>query len=97
MKKIIVALMMLLGANAFAGQVGLPKEHMTLPDLQGSYLVCIWDETADDWYTGFASYDHQGSIDFQVPSWGRWYWVGLWDQQSMQYVFGKWVGHFVSE
>jgi hypothetical protein len=96
MKKFILALMMLLGACAFAGQVGLPTENMALPDLQGNYLVCIWDETADDWYSSFMSYDHEGSIKFQVPSVGKWYWVGLWDEQTEEYVYGKWIGHFVT-
>lgn len=96
MKKNILALMMLLGVCAFAGQVGLPQEHMALPDLQGDYLICIWDETANDWHTSFTSYDHNGSINVQVPELGKWYWVGLWDEQGGDYVFGQWIGHFVT-
>ena len=96
MKKNILALMMCLGVCAFPGQVGLPTENMALPDLQGDYLVCIWDETAHDWHSGFASYDHKGSISIQVPELGKWYWVGLWDQQTGEYVYGKWIGHFVT-
>lgn len=96
MKKMILVLMMLLGASAYAGQIALPVEHLALPELQGDYLVCIWDETANGWYTDFASYDQKGSISFQVPEWGKWYWVGLWDNVNGRYVFGKWIGHFVA-
>lgn len=96
MKKIILALMMLKAVATYAGQVGLPVEKLALPELQGDYLVCIWDNTANNWYTDFTSYDHAGSLSFQVPEWGKWYWVGLWDEANGKYVFGKWVGHFVT-
>jgi hypothetical protein len=96
MKKIILALLVLIVAGSYAGHVGLPEEHLALNELQGDYLVCIWDETADDWYTGFASYDHSGAIRFQVPRWDRWYWIGLWDETKEEYVFGKWIGYFVT-
>ena len=94
MKKNIVALIMLVGVCSYAGQIGLPEERLALPEVQGNHLVCIWDETANDWYTGFTSYTHNGSYSFQVPEWGRWYWIGLWDETNGQYVYGKWVGHF---
>jgi hypothetical protein len=97
MRKYILALMMLLGAYAFSGQIGLPQERMAIPDLQqGNYLVCIWDEAANDWYSSFTSYDHAGSINVQLPELGNWYWVGLWSEQSETYVCGKWIGHFVT-
>jgi len=95
MKKMIIAVAILMSAGAMAGQIGLPKEHLALPALQGEHLVCIWDQTANSWYTDFATYDHKGSLDFQVPAWGRWYWIGLWDSTKSEYVFGKWIGHFL--
>jgi hypothetical protein len=97
MKKTVVAIIMLLGLTAYAGQILLPQENLAVPQVAGSHLVVIWDETADDWHAEFASYDHSGSVTFQVPEWGRWYWVGLWDEQAEDYVFGKWIGHFPSE
>lgn len=97
MKKTILTLMVLMGLGVHAGQVSLPQERFALPAVQGSHLVCIWDETANNWYSAFTSYDQQGVINFQVPEWGKWYWVGLWDEQAGEYVFGKWVGHFISE
>lgn len=97
MKKMILALMLLLSIGSYAGQVDLPTERLTLPELQGDYLVCVWDETANDWYMDFANYDHQGSIQFLVPEWDKWYWIGLWDSDAGEYVFGKWVGHFLTD
>jgi len=99
MKKTILALLIGLSAcaGAFAGQVKLPTEHIVLPAVQGDYLICIWDESANDWAGAFASYDHAGSVDFQVPAWGKWYWIGLWDVAGEQYVFGKWIGHFITD
>jgi hypothetical protein len=96
MKKITVAVMMLIGVCAYAGQVGLPEERLALPDVQGDHLVCIWDEAAGSWHTGFTSYNHNGSYSFQVPEWGRWYWIGLWDETNEEYVYGKWIGHFLT-
>jgi hypothetical protein len=96
MKKIIVAVMVLIGVGAYAGQVGLPLEQLALPEIQGDHLVCIWDEAANSWYTGFTSYDQSGSYNFQVPEWGHWYWIGLWDETNGQYVYGKWIGHFLT-
>ena len=81
-------------ANAFSGSVGLPTEHLAIPALQGEHQICIWDEAAGDWYQPHVSYGHEGLISFDVPAWGQWYWVGLWDIASEKYVFGKWIGHF---
>jgi hypothetical protein len=94
MKKNILALLMLVGVCAYAGQLARPVERLALPEVQGEHLICIWDETANDWYTGFVSYDHEGSYNFQVPEWENWYWIGLWDEASGEYVYGKWIGHF---
>ena len=77
--------------------VGLPTERIALPAVQGTHWVCIWDQAADDWYTAFATYDNNGEIVFQVPEWGKWYWIGLWDEANEQYVFSKWVGHFITD
>lgn len=98
MKKSIVAIIMFaVCLTTFAGQVGLPSERIALPSLQGSHLVCIWDQTANNWYTSFSTYDHSGVITFQVPAWGRWYWIGLWDEANEKYVFSKWIGHFITD
>ncbi len=97
MKKITLALIVLVvGMSAFSGEVGLPTEHLALPAVQagGEYQICIWDETAGDWYQAHVSYGHEGSFDFQVPAWSQWYWIGLWDVANEKYVFGKWIGHF---
>lgn len=102
MKKTIIALIALVvcgvGGNVMAGQVGLPTERLALPAVSSSdtYLVCIWDETAGQWLQAFEPYDSSGTYDFQVPAWGKWYWVGLWDETTGQYVFGKWIGHFLA-
>lgn len=97
MKKIILALMMFAGLAVYAGQISLPEERLALPNVQGSHLVCVWDEAANNWHGAFASYDHSGSLTFQPPELGKWYWVGLWDEQLGDYVYGKWIGHFASE
>lgn len=98
MKKGLIALAVLaLCGISFGGEIGKPRERLALPAVQGSHLICIWDETARAWLSGnsFEQYDHSGSYSFQVPEWGRWYWVGLWDEQKEQYAFGKWIGHFI--
>ncbi len=95
MKKYILALFLLtVGLNAFSGEVGLPCEVLALPEIEGDCLVCIWDEASGSWLQDFEQYDHAGVFDFEVPAWGQWYWVGLWDMAAGEYVFGKWIGHF---
>ena len=97
MKKTVFAVMMFVGLGIQAGQVSLPEERLALPEVQGGHLICIWDEAAQDWYAGFESYNHSGLLSFQLPEWGKWYWIGLWDEGAGEYVFGKWIGHFVSD
>jgi len=100
MKKTIMALIIsIICANAFSGSVGLPTERLALPEVQGNHLVCIWDDTAGGWLIppDDNSYDHAGTYEFEVPAWGKWYWIGLWDEQTGEYVFGKWIGHFITE
>ena len=98
MKKIFFAAILIwAGANTYSGEVGLPTEKLALPVVQGNHLVCIWDDASGDWMGDFVSYNHEGVYDFAVPEWGRWYWVGLWDDVAGEYVFGKWVGHFPTE
>lgn len=97
MKKILIILLLAMSCgSAWSGQVGLPEEQVALPAVQGNYLVCVWDETARQWLQAHQTYDHTGSYSFQLPSWGKWYWVGLWDESLGEYVFGKWVGHFMT-
>jgi hypothetical protein len=97
MKKALIASIIMAAGISIGGQVGLPQESIALPpvDSGGSYLVCVWDESAQTWLQGFETYSHAGSYDFQLPEWGQWYWVGLWDENAGDYVFGKWIGHFV--
>ena len=98
MKKAITALVIsIICTSAFSGNVGLPLEQIALPVVQGSYMVCIWSDEAGDWLRAHESYDHAGTYEFQVPAWGKWYWIGLWDEQTGEYVFGKWIGHFIIE
>ena len=97
MKKTTIATIVFVACiTAFSGQVGLPREHLALPAVPagGEYQVCIWDEAADSWLQAHVDYGREGSFDFQVPAWGKWYWIGLWDDTNAEYVFGKWVGHF---
>jgi hypothetical protein len=98
MKKLALAIIVtLFCAKAFSGTLGLPLERLALPEVSGTYLVCIWDQSASTWLQDFETYDHAGIYDFQVPSWGKWYWVGLWDDANGEYVYGKWIGHFLSD
>ncbi len=95
MKKVFLALLVSVACGTvFSGQVGLPVERIELPDVQGSYLVCIWDETAGQWLQAFETYDLSGSYSFQLPEWSKWYWIGLWNESTGTYIFEKWVGHF---
>lgn len=101
MKKTILSLVMLvmlvMCGNVWCGQLGLPREQIALPAVQGNHLICIWDETAEQWYQVHQSYDHSGSYTFELPEWGKWYWIGLWDEASGEYVYGKWIGHFLTD
>ena len=100
MKKAIMILALALVCSiARSGEVGLPTEHIALPAVTagGSYLVCIWDETSGQWLQAHQSYDQSGAYDFQVPAWNNWYWIGLWDSTNGQYVFAKWIGHFLTD
>ncbi|VGO21241.1 hypothetical protein [Pontiella sulfatireligans] len=94
MKLFIFSLLILAGISTHAGTVGLPLERMSIPAVTGDYSICIWDDSASDWYTEFAPYDGSGFFNFQVPEWDNWYWIGLWDAKSESYIFGKWIGHF---
>ena len=96
-KTILASILLVVCANSFSGLVGLPKEKVALPVVQGSHLVCVWDDAAGSWLTGFEDYDHTGVYDFQIPEWGTWYWIGLWDETTGEYVVGKWIGHFITE
>lgn len=97
MKKTFIAIaLLLICGHVWGGELGLPEEQIALPAVQGNYLVCVWDENSGQWLQGFEVYDHAGAYDFQIPSWDRWYWIGLWDASSKQYVFGKWIGHFLT-
>lgn len=73
--------------------VAMPLEAIAMPLVQGDHLVCIWDDAAQDW-RGWHPYDHSGSYLFQVPVWGQWYWIGLWDIAGDQFVSSRWIGHF---
>jgi len=93
-KSILTAIIAIACMRAFSGDAGLPTERLALPVVQGNHLICIWDDTAGEWLGEFSTYDHAGTFDFPVPEWEKWYWVGLWDDQTGEYVFGKWIGHF---
>lgn len=96
MKHKLFILLLLAGLTACGGQVGLPVERIAFPAVQGSHLICIWDDTANQWTGPFIAYDHSGTFRFQVPAWNQWYWIGLWDQSQGQYVFAKWIGHITT-
>ena len=89
--------MLAAGLSALAGTVGVPEEEVALPLVEGSHLVCVWDTTAENWVQDFVDYDNSGSFDLQVPEWGKWYWIGLWDSVNQRYVFGRWIGHFKTD
>ena len=98
MKKALLSMMICAACSSvWSGQVGLPVEQIALPAVQGEYLVCLWDEASQSWVQAHQTYDLSGSFSFQLPSWGRWYWIGLWDSVNEEYVFGKWIGHFITE
>ena len=99
MKKLLIALIILIAAInevAVGGEVGLPVERFAFPPVTGNHLVCIWDQTAGTWLQAWETYDLSGSYDFQVPAWNKWYWIGLWDETQGTYVYGKWIGHFLT-
>ncbi|MEI6892438.1 MAG: hypothetical protein V5783_09730 [Pontiella sp.] len=96
MKKILALIIFALCVGANAGYVGLPTERMAIEDLEGDHLVCIWDQSEGEWISR-ESYDHSGVYEFDVPAWGQWYWIGLWDEAANEYAYTKWIGHFPTD
>ena len=79
-------------------KVGLPIERIGIPNIDTTkvYLACIWvDAPTYGWWSIDPYSVAEGSYDFQVPSWNRWYWFGLWDVAKGEYVYEKWIGHFI--
>ena len=97
MKKWIVGILLVAGLSALAGSVGLPSERVALPLVEGDYLVCVWDDTAQAWGQPHEAYSNSGAYDLTDIAWEKWYWIGLWDSAKGEYVFGKWVGHFKTD
>lgn len=97
MKKWIIGALLATGFSVLAGSSGMPVEKMALPVMDANCLVCVWDEETGSWAKGHQTYDNSGTFSLQIPQWGRWYWIGLWNTQTKQYVFGKWVGHFKTD
>jgi len=100
MKKTVISLLLLLVCGySWGGELGLPEEQIALPSVeeQGAYLVVLWDDSIGGWIQSHQDYDFSGSFNFQLPAWGKWYWIGLWDVNAGQYVFGKWIGHFLTD
>ena len=96
-KTVILLIVALVCSNVISGEMGLPIERFAFPPVTGSHLICIWDESAETWLHDWVAYDESGSYDFQVPAWNKWYWVGLWDEVNGEYVYGKWIGHFLTD
>ena len=80
--------------NAPSG-IGLPLERLAVPILPDSGYVCVWDQSAEAW-AGYYPYDNSGTVEFQVPAWDRWYWIGIWNDSTKSYVYSKWIGHFLT-
>lgn len=97
MKKLLLASICALSLVSNGGEVGKPVERLAMPLVQGGHLVCIWDQSESKWLRDFETYNHSGVLEFQVPEWGRWYWVGLWDESRSEYVYSKWIGHFPTD
>jgi hypothetical protein len=61
--------------------------------LLGDYVVHVFDYSAQTIIIN-TEYDHTGSFVFEVPSWDKWYWVGVYDTLADRYIMGTWIGHF---
>jgi hypothetical protein len=96
-KSMLVLILCLICGGVFSGQVGVPIERLEFPIVEGEHWVCVWDEAAGNWYTDFEIYDHSRSYRLQVPAWGKWYWIGLWNATTGEYVYEKWIGHFPTD
>jgi hypothetical protein len=68
-------------------------ETLAIPDLDGDHEVHVFDYFAQS-ITIDDVYDHAGYFAFDVPSWDRWYWVGVYDVGAGQYVQCVWICHF---
>lgn len=78
---------------AQSGCVGLPTERIVMPPVEGPHTIMIYD-SADKQFVLAKEYDGSGIVSFDVPKWGRWYKLGLYDAGD-ECVFTKWIGHFI--
>lgn len=76
--------------------VGLPLETIALPEVTGDHQIVIWSHEGQQ-VLGSHPYDLSGTYSYQVPAWDRWYWLGLWSVDAEEYVYEKWIGHFLSD
>ena len=74
--------------------IGLPSEWVALPPVEGEHVVTIFDYLNNE-FVRTVEYDHSGSFTYRVPEWGQWYLLGLYDSTAEQYVFEKWIGHYI--
>jgi hypothetical protein len=76
------------------GTVGLPIERFAIPLVYGTNYVHCWDDRSRSWLVK-EIYDLSGFYEFQVPAWNQWFWVGVFNEDADEYVYGKWIGHFL--
>ena len=96
--KLLAAILLIdiaLLCRASGGTVGLPTERMVFPATTGTNLICLWSDSSDSWLQDHTLLQTNYMVDFHVPSWGDWYWVGIWEVDTGSYVYGKWIWHFL--
>jgi hypothetical protein len=65
------------------------------PATTGTNLVCAWNNSTDSWVRNHYILETNGVVEFNIPSWNDWYWVGVWEVDTGSYVCGRWMGHFL--
>jgi len=73
--------------------VGLPVEHVVLPESKGTLTLRLYCLT-DDCYLQTLKGVQGGSVyDLTVPAWNRWYQVEISDEASGAILETFWIGH----
>jgi len=74
-------------------QVGNPTDRLTVPPVSGWVAVVVWDETAKQYIYNQAFFQPT-VVEYTSTLNNRWYWIGVWDYNTSQYVKSAWFVHF---
>lgn len=76
------------------GAVGRAREVVKMPaNVQGTMTLRLYSFTQQQYIQTVNNVRSTDVYDFTVPSWGQWYWVGVWRDSDGELVLSQWIGH----